>query len=160
MEFTSQSFWNNGHVTLTLMTEAISFLITERSRVNLHICKEKQLRHLTKPRDCSVSDHLIKRKNTAPHHKVSAATEHFCRDPTVRAAGVFRIQNITRKTTKKHHLADKSVSWTGLPSFISALRLFLLTSSQPSSPEPAAPPAGCSAALRLSLCQRQGGPSG
>lgn len=32
-----QSFWDYG---LTLMTDAISFLITERSRVNLHIYKK------------------------------------------------------------------------------------------------------------------------
>lgn len=53
---------------------------------------------------CLILGHLIKGggKKTAAHHKVSAATEHFCRDTTVRAAGVFRIQNITRGKKTKH----------------------------------------------------------
>lgn len=43
----------------------------------------------------------MKGNKTAAHHKVSATTEHFCRDAAVRTAGVFRIQNITEEET--HH---------------------------------------------------------
>lgn len=52
---------------------------------------------------CLILGFLIKgEKKTAAHHKVSAATEHFSRDTTVRAAGVFRIQNITRGKRNEH----------------------------------------------------------
>lgn len=153
------------------MIDATSFLITERSSVNLHICKQEQLGHKknikTKGKPKSYTTLLFqkcKKHNeylataAASHHKVSAAAEHLGRNTAVRAAGVFRIQHVTvggggeekrgEFTSETMEMKTRSAHWIDL------------TSSPPSSPEPAAPPAGCTAVPRSSLCQRPAAPSG
>lgn len=117
-----------------------------------------------KPRSFTRCFHK-KCKNTtslaaASHHKVSATAEHFSRNSTVRAAGVFRIQHVTVKEqveeeeerrrfiSKTLHVKTCRVHWT------------FLTSSPPSYPELAVPPAGCTAVLRLSPCPRRAAPLG
>lgn len=152
------------------MIDATSFLITERSCVNLHICKQEQLGHTKKKKKkrkpknyATLSLQKCKKHNNkylaaaaAAHHKVSAAAEHLCRNTTVRAAGVFRIQHITvgegkegrEFTSETLGVKTRPAHWIGL------------TSSPPSSPEQAVPPAGCTAVPRSSLCRRRAAPSG
>lgn len=110
----NQSFWDYG---LTLMMAAISFLITERSRVNLHICKRNNRVTMTlKPHILMAEPFCwcnFGRSVTAAHHKVSATTEHFGRDATVGTAGVFGIQDITaerNKNTQRRHSAARCES--------------------------------------------------
>lgn len=145
------------------MIDATSFLITERSCVNLHICKQEQLGHKKKQKTkrkpksyAMLFNEYLAAAAAASHHKVSAAAEHLCRNTTVRAAGVFRIQHVAVGEGKKGReftsetlgVKTGSAHWIGL------------TSSPPSSPEPAAPPAGCTAVPQSSLCRRRAAPSG
>lgn len=89
---------------LTLMMDAISFLITERSRVNLQILRNKTLVLYVSCKARAFTFlciHANRKTQTgsAAHHKVSAATEHFSRNAAVSTAGVFWIQNIAEDKT-------------------------------------------------------------
>lgn len=83
-------------------------------------------------------------------------TEHHCRKKNTKKTQRRRkficekIVNLLRTDALSAEFSQTQKEGTFSP----------LTSSPPSCPEPAAPPAGCSAARRWSLCRRRAGPSG